>query len=112
MGVKCKVIGDVAVIKVKGNLIGDDESENVRGRVREVTSAGIKKVVLDLQGVKWMNSHGVGIIMASYSTIYEAKGKLHVSRISDKVRLILDLTKVITLFDTFDSIQEAVKAFK
>jgi len=112
MGVKYKVIGDIAVIKVKGNLIGDDESRDVRERVQEVTSAGIRKVIIDLHGVKWMNSHGVGIIMACYSTIYGAEGKLHVSRISDKVRLILDLTKVITLFDTFDSIHEAVKAFK
>ncbi len=112
MAVKYRIIDDVAVIKVKGNLIGGDETKEVHEQVQAIVSAGIKKVVLDLNKVKWMNSHGVGIFMACYSTVQGVKGKMNLCRVSKKVMFLLDLTKVITLFDSFDSIRQAVKAFK
>ncbi len=110
MAVKTRVMEDVGVVKVKGNLIGGDETTEVHEAVKRLVAEDIKKIVIDLHRVKWMNSHGIGMLMGCYSTAQNAQGKLAVSRISDKVKDLLTMTQVIKLFDVFESVHQAVKA--
>ena len=71
----------------------------------------IKKIVIDLKGVKWMNSLGIGSIMRSHTTIKNAGGELVLARLSDKVNSVLILTQLIKIFKTFNNIEDALKSF-
>ena len=110
MSTKTKIIEDVGVIKVKGILMGGDETEEVHDDVKRMVAEDIKKIVLDFHGVKWMNSHGIGMMMGCYATVQTVNGRMVLTRIPDKVRLIMEMTKVIKLFDEYENVHQAVKA--
>ena len=110
LAVKGKFIGDIAVVKVKGMLMGGDETDEVHEVVKRMVAEDVKKIVLDFHRVRWMNSHGIGMLMGCYSTIQTINGRIALTGISDKVRLIMEMTKVNKLFDEFETVHQAVKA--
>ena len=112
MAIKTKIIDDVGIIKLKGPLMGGDETTNVHENVKHMVSEDIKKIVLDLHGVRWMNSHGIGMLMGCYSTMQNVQGVMVLCRLSEKVENLLDMTKVIKLFDIYEGVREAVKALQ
>ena len=110
MAVKVKIIEDVGVIKVRGNLAGDSETTEIHEQVKRFVAEDVKRVVIDLHRVKWMNSHGLGMLMGCYSTVQSVGGRLVLSRLTEKVRHLMEMTKVIKLFDIYDNVHEAVKS--
>ncbi len=110
MKFKDEIRGDVGVIKLVGKLMGQPETDQLQFEIKAMLGQNIKKVVLDLHGVKWMNSLGIGALMACHTTLKNKEGELALARISDKVDSVLILTQLIKIFKTFDSIDEAVKS--
>jgi anti-sigma B factor antagonist len=110
MAVKAKIIEGVGVIKVKGNLIGGDETTDIHEQVKRFVAEDVRNVVIDLQRVKWMNSHGLGMLMGCYSTVQSVHGRMALSRLTEKVKHLMEMTKVIKLFDIYDNVHQAVKA--
>lgn len=111
MALKEEMKGDVAVVTLKGNLMGGSETTEVHEKVKEITLTGVKKVVIDLSKVKWMNSTGLGALMGSMTTLRNAGGDLKLANVADKVQSLFMITKLITIFDTFDSVDAAVASF-
>lgn len=111
MKFKDKIYGDVGVISLKGKLMGLPETDDLQDEVRAMLGQKIKKIVLDLDGVKWMNSLGIGAIMRSHTTVSNAGGRFSLARISEKVNSVLVLTQLVNIFETFESVDEAVKSF-
>ncbi len=112
MAIREKIVGDMVVIKVRGTLMGGDETTQVHEKVKTLIADGMHKIILDLAKVKWMNSHGLGMLMACYSTVTNANGKIGIARVSEKVKSLMNITKVNTLFDNFESIDQAVASFR
>ena len=112
MAIRGKIVDDIAVIKVRGALTGGDETREVHEKVKRLISDGIKKIVIDLARVKWMNSHGLGMLMACYSSVQGVDGRLGIARSSDKVTSIMEISKINTLFDNFETIGQAVSSFR
>jgi len=112
MAVQEKIIDDVGIVKIRGALIGDEETTEVRETVRCLIERGIRNIALDVSRVKWMNSNGLGTLMACYSAVDKVRGKIGLIKIPDKVHKIMSITRVHTLFDQFGSIREAVKAYR
>jgi anti-sigma B factor antagonist len=112
MQIKEQMKGDVAVIELKGKLMGGPETTAVHEKVKQLVEKGVTSVVIDLGKVTWMNSTGLGALMGSMTTLKSAKGDLKLSRVTDKVKSLFMITKLITIFDTFDTIEEAVQAFE
>lgn len=102
---------DVAVISLRGKLMGGPETTAIHDKVKELVDNDIKKVVIDLGKVKWMNSSGLGVLMGSMTTVKNAKGELKLANVTDKVKSLFMITKLITIFDTHDSIDDAVGSF-
>ena len=105
-------MGDAAVLMVRGDLMGGPETGEVLDRVRHLVSGGTRKIVLDLAKVRWMNSHGMGMLMGCYSSIQKAGGSILLAGMSPKVEEIMQITKVHRLFDHFRSVQEALRSFE
>lgn len=111
MSVKEKIDGDVAIIGVSGNLMGGPETTAVHDKVREIVGKGHKKLVIDLGGVKWINSSGLGVLMGSMTTMKNAEGEMKLANVSDRIQSLFMITKLITIFETYDSTDKAVGSF-
>jgi len=112
MAVKEKIIGNVTVLMVSGKLMGGNETREVHEKVKSLISDGLKKVVIDLSKVKWLNSQGLGMLMACFTSLRNAGGDLRIAGATDRVNSLLMITKLITIFETFETADRAVATFK
>ncbi len=111
MKIKEKIEGDVAVLTITGNMMGGPETMALHEKVKSLGADEIKRVVIDLKGVKWMNSSGLGVLMACMSTLNNTGGKLKLASVTEKVKSLLVITQLMRIFDTFESAERAVASF-
>lgn len=111
MKIKEKIEGDVAVLSVSGNMMGGPETMALHEKVKSLVADGIKKVVIDLKDVKWMNSSGLGVLMACMTTMNNNAGKLKLSSVTEKVKSLLVITQLMRIFDTYENSERAVASF-
>jgi anti-sigma B factor antagonist len=90
--------------------MGGENTTMFHGRVRENINNNIRAFVIDLQKVDWVNSVGLGILIGALTTVKNADGHLVLANI-DNIRSLLSLTRLITVFDHFDSREEAIASF-
>jgi len=112
MKFKDKTYNDVGVISLKGKLMGRPETDDLHDEVKAMQGNKIKKVVLDLDGVKWINSVGVGSIMRCYASVKNADGIFALANISGKVSSILVITQLSNVFKTYVTTKEAIEDLK
>ena len=112
MNIEVKEFSDVSVMGIKGNLMGGPETIAVHEKVKELISGGKRSIVIDLSKVKWMNSSGLGTMMGCLTSLRNANGELKLCGVTEKVKSLFMITKLITLFDTYPTQEEAVKAFR
>ncbi|GAB4335534.1 MAG: hypothetical protein Kow0037_15560 [Calditrichia bacterium] len=111
MKLKEKIEGDVAVITVSGNMMGGPETNALHEKIKSLLGDGIKKVVIDLKGVKWMNSSGLGVLMACMTSLNNAGGKLKLASVTEKVQSLMMITQLMRIFETFENAERAVASF-
>lgn len=111
MKIKEKIEGDVAVLSVAGNMMGGPDTMDLHEKVKSLSADGVKRVVIDLKGVKWMNSSGLGVLMACMTTLNNSGGKLKLSSVTEKVKSLLIITQLMRIFDTYENAERAVAAF-
>ena len=81
-------------------------------KIHEYIENNRKKVVVDLAKVEWMNSTGLGILISGYTRLRNHQGVLKLANVTDKIQSLLTITKLVTVFETFDSVEDAIKSFK
>ena len=101
----------VMVLMPKGKIMGGPDAGAVKERLHQLIDEGKKKVVVDLSGVSWMNSSGLGILIGGLTTMRNAGGDLKLAGTTDKVQNLLMVTKLITIFESFDTVEEAVTSY-
>ena len=112
MAIKEKIFGDVAVLELRGDLMGGNETKQLREKVYSLISDEVVKVVLDLGKVKWVNSTGLGAILACHTSLSAKNGSLKLARAADKVQSLLMITQLIKVFDNFSTVDLAVASYK
>ncbi len=112
MRFKDKVIDDVGIVTLKGNLMGRPETDTLLNEVRAMLGSDIKKVVLDMHGVKWVNSIGVGAILKSYSVVNNAAGTFSLANISGKINSMLVMTQLENIFKVYVNVDDALNALR
>jgi len=110
--VKTEMQDDVAVVHVSGKLMGGPESENLRNEIKGLIEQGTKRFVINLHGVPWINSTGLGALMSVYTSVQRSEGSLKLCNVSDRIQSLFMITKLLTIFDTYPTEKEAVEAFK
>jgi anti-sigma B factor antagonist len=111
MKIKEKIENHVAILSVTGNMMGGPETTALHEHVKGLINDGIVKVVIDLSGVKWMNSSGLGTLMACHSSLQAAGGDLRLANVADKVQSLFMITKLVKIFQTFETVDRAVASF-
>ena len=103
--------GEVAVLDLAGKITIGEGDVVLRDRVHELLDAGKSKILLNLQGVTYMDSAGIGELVACYKRAREKGGSVRLLNPSGKVSDLLQLTKLEQVFDTFRDEKEALKSF-
>lgn len=102
--------GDLVVFSIAGKIMGGEETTLFHGKVHEYINQNKKNFVIDLAKVDWMNSVGLGMLISTLTTVKNAGGRLVLTNIT-KIESILTITRLITVFEHFDSRDEALAAF-
>lgn len=99
------------VIEFKGNVMGGPDAVNLNEKLHELIEDGKTNVVADLGKVKFMNSSGLGMLIGGLTTMRKAGGDLRIANATDKIESLLVVTKLITVFKHYKSLDEAVESF-
>ena len=110
MKIKEKIDNHVAILSLSGKMMGGPETTALHDHIRGLMNDGISKVVIDLGGVKWINSSGLGVLMAAMTTLKNAEGQMKLANVTEKVESLLMITQLLRIFQTYDSIDRAVSA--
>jgi anti-anti-sigma factor len=101
----------VVVFAPRASVMGEEESIELHEKVRENVKAQKYRMVVDLSGVEWMNSRGLGFLIAALSTATAAGGHLCLAQVSPKVRQLLGIVGLVASFEMYSTVEEAVKSF-
>jgi anti-sigma B factor antagonist len=111
MKITKEVKGQVAVISLSGELLGGPDAQRIQGLVKEYLQSGTKDVLMDLGGVPWINSGGLGILVACLTTVNREDGCLKLCQVSKRNHQIFMLAQLHKIFDTYEKCDEALAAF-
>jgi anti-sigma B factor antagonist len=104
--------GDVTILDLDGEVRIGDSSTALRSAIRNLVAAGNQKLLLNLKGVRYIDSSGIGELIANYTTVGRGGGQLKLLNLTEKVQDLLVITKLLTVFDTFESEDEAVRSYR
>ena len=99
------------VIELKGNVMGGEDTKEFNDTLHKLIDEGKKNIVVDLHDVKFMNSSGLGMLIGGLTTVKKSEGTFRLSRVTDKIESLLIITKLITIFETYKTVEEAVASF-
>ncbi|HEX7072248.1 MAG TPA: STAS domain-containing protein [Rhodothermales bacterium] len=103
---------NAVVISLKGNVMGGPDGAKLHETLHELKEQGKKNVVVDLSRVKFMNSSGLGMLIGGLTTMRNTGGDLRLANVADRIQSLLVITKLITVFKHYDSLEEAVSSFE
>lgn len=104
-------VGDVTILDIKGKLTLGDGDELLRNKINSLLQAGAKTLVLNLGDVPYIDSAGLGEVVRTYTTVSRQGGALKLLNLTKRIQDLLAITKLLTVFETFDTEAEAVKSF-
>lgn len=102
----------IIILEPRGKIMGGPDASLLHDRLHEFIEKDKKKVVIDLSQVDWMNSTGLGILISSFTTLQNNGGELKLANITDKIQSLLTITKLVKVFDAYDTVDEATASFK
>lgn len=104
--------GDVVAISLSGSLLGEPASTNLRETVYRLLGENKLKYVVDLGELKYINSMGLGTLIASLTSVRKRDGDMCLARVRDKIEGILMITKLVKVFRVYETVEKAVKSFE
>jgi len=106
-----KNVADIVILELSGKIMGGPDASLLNDKLHELVEAGKIKVVVDLGKVNWMNSSGLGILIGAMTTIKNNNGELKLANVTERIKSLFIITKLITVFESFESVEEAVESF-
>ena len=106
-----KQIDGVSVLDAVGRITLGEESNQVRIKIKEMLGKGKSQIVLNLAEVSYIDSAGLGILVSGYTSAQNQGATLKLANLTTRFRELLNITKLVTIFDTYGSVDDAVKSF-
>ena len=107
----CRVEGDVTIVDTSGRLTLGEGTSLLRDKLRELVDGGSRRVLLNLAEVTYIDSSGLGELVAAYTTVDRAGGKVKLLNLAKRVHDLLKITKLYTVFETFEAEGPAIASF-
>ena len=105
-------IGRVTVLDLVGKLTIDQGAQRIKDKVNSLIAQGRTQIVLNLKEVPYIDSGGLGQLVASYGSVKKASGSMKLLNVNSRNHDLLSITRLVTIFDSFDSEAEAVQSFQ
>ena len=107
----CREINDVAIIDFSGKITLGEGSSTLRRTIKELIDKGHRKIVLNLYDVDYIDSSGIGELVSGFTAVKSRNGNLKLLHLTKKVRDLLQITKLFTVFDVYTDEGTAVRSF-
>jgi len=111
MHIQQRSVGDVTIIDMGGKMTLGEGDELLRDKVNSLVQQGQKRIVLNLAEVPYIDSAGLGEIVRTYTTVSRNGGSLKLLSLTKRIQDLLSITKLLTVFETFESEADAVRSF-
>ncbi len=106
-----RAAGDVTVLDLDGRIVLGEGDETLRNKVRAVVAAGSRKVLLNLGRVSYVDSAGLGELVRCHTRLAREGGEIKLLNLTERMRDLLQITKLVTVFETHESEEEALASF-
>ena len=104
--------GAVTVLDLSGKITLGDDHNLLKDKIQSLLHQGRKDILFNLADVTYVDSSGLGAIMSAYTTVTREGGALKLSNVTKKLQDLLSITKLLTVFETFDSEDEALRSYQ
>jgi anti-sigma B factor antagonist len=104
-------VGDVTIIEAAGRITLGENVEILRDQMRQLAGKGRRKILMNLAEVTYIDSSGIGEMVSCYTTLSNLGGTVKLLKLTRRVRDLLQITKLYTVFEVFEDESEAVRSF-
>ena len=111
MKIKKNLSGDVMILSLSGKIMGGPDHEKFQTEIKTLIAEGQVDVLLNMSGVSWVNSTGLGILVTAFHTLKKNGGRLKICEVSDRIDNILNVTQLKLVFETYENCDEALASF-
>ena len=111
MHIEERSVGDVVVLDLRGKITLGEGDELLKDKVNSLVNQGHKKIILNLADVPYIYSAGLGEIVRTYTTVSRQGGSLKLLNLTKRITDLLSITKLLTVFETYESENDAVRSF-
>jgi anti-sigma B factor antagonist len=108
----CRQVGDIAIIDFSGKITLGEGSATVRKTIKELIANGQRKILLNLADVDYIDSSGIGELVGAYTTVRGSSGELKLVYLTKRVRDIIQITRLFTVFDVQADEASALRSFR
>lgn len=112
MKIEIRTIGDARILDCSGQITLGEGTMVIRNTVRDIVQSGVKNIILNLANVTYIDSSGVGELVSTYTTVVNSGGQLKLLNLTKKLRELLTITKLLTVFDVSDDEQTMLDSLR
>jgi anti-sigma B factor antagonist len=111
MTIQERRVGPVTILALRGRLVLDDGDALLRERIDDLVSRGLVRLLIDLSNLDYVDSAGIGVLIAKYLSVRRKGGDLKLLRLSSRTHHALEITHLLTVFETFETEDAALRSF-
>ena len=111
MVIEERVVGDVTILDLKGKMTLGEGDELLKDKINSLIHQGQKKLLLNLESVPYIDSAGLGEVVRTYTTVKRQGGTMRLLNLTKRIEDLLAITKLLTVFETYDNEADAVRSF-
>lgn len=111
MQIEERIVNDVTILDLKGKITLGEGDEALKDKINSLVHQNRKKILLNLEDVPYIDSAGLGEIVRTYTTVSRQGGQLKLVNLTKRITDLLSITKLLTVFETFESEPEALKSY-
>jgi len=111
MQIEERVVNDVTILDLKGKITLGEGDEALKDKINSLIHQNRKRILLNLEDVPYIDSAGLGEIVRTYTTVSRQGGQLKLVNLTKRITDLLSITKLLTVFETFDAEQDALKSY-
>ena len=111
MKIAVRTIGDAKIVDCSGKITLGEDTMSLRKIVGDLLQSNVKKIILNFAEVSYIDSSGIGELVSTYTTVLNKGGHLKLLHLTKKIQQLLAITKLLTVFETFDNEEAALESY-
>lgn len=106
-----KLENDVTILNLSGDIVAGEESQTLKKTFKDLIAGGSRKLLVNLEAIDHIDTSGLGALVSVNGDMFSCQGAIKLLGLTDRVRTLLSITRLITIFDVFDDQEEAIRSF-